>query len=258
MKTTKAMKKSVDRVLAMTEDDLMSLGCVTTNNHNRPNSFIDRGSSVLGVAHVDFVGDEHRKPRWDGSTITSNRLDDRLGVWLMLNYLPSIGINFDLLLTTDEEIGQSTAEHFQPQKQYNWMFQFDRRGDDVVMYDYESDECVELLIDYSFEVGRGSFSDICMLGGLGCRGFNFGTGYHNEHTPNCHANLKHTLKNAKKFAKFFREVCNVHLQYEQEELYDDYQLVGTWPCLACNYGLDTHWNFCPMCGCQNFSTEDWS
>ncbi len=48
-----------------------------------------------------------------------------------------MGINVDVLLTTGEEMGQSSAAYFDPgEKKYNWMFQFDRGGTDVVTYDY--------------------------------------------------------------------------------------------------------------------------
>ncbi|MCP6726064.1 hypothetical protein NL526_28810, partial [Klebsiella pneumoniae] len=67
--------------------------------------------------------------------------DDRLGLYYIMEILPSLGINVDVLLTTDEEIGQSSASEFKKAegKQYNWMFMFDRHGyGNVVMYQYET------------------------------------------------------------------------------------------------------------------------
>ena len=40
------------------------------------------------------------------------QLDDRLGVWCLLNALPTMGVNLDVLLTTGEEICKSRRAIF--------------------------------------------------------------------------------------------------------------------------------------------------
>jgi hypothetical protein len=83
------------------------------------------------------------------------------------------------------------------------MFQFDRHGTDAVLYEYDSEENRERLERFGFAIGRGSFSDICYLDELGISGWNIGTGYHNEHSRRCYANLGDTLANAARFAEFW-------------------------------------------------------
>lgn len=172
---------------------------------------IDRGAQILGVGHLDCV--KYERPKQYGDIVTCPQLDDRLGVWCLLDLLPRMGLNFDVLLTDCEEVGQSTAEHFKTSKHYRWIFEFDRRGTDVVMYDYETSEYRQLLRDFDFSVGNGSFSDICSLDHLGATGFNFGTGYHNEHTSECFADLRDTMSQACRFATFFKANELVDMPY---------------------------------------------
>src|SRR5687767_14937641 len=96
-----------------------------------PLTYIDRGGSVLAVAHLDWV--MRRKPMLSKQGIIQcPQLDDRLGVWVILDVLPAIGVQVDVLLTDSEEVGASTAGYFIPKKDYNWVFSFDRAGMDVV------------------------------------------------------------------------------------------------------------------------------
>jgi hypothetical protein len=202
--------------------------------------FIDNGGDVLAVAHLDVA------PRIEklqgvfsasGSTVRSVALDDRLGAYLICDFLPRLGLKYDILLTEGEEVAMSTAEHFQPAKQYNWMFQFDRSGTDVVMYEYENAAMRELLTGSGFEVGRGAFTDLCWLSHLGIKGFNFGTGYYNAHDPSCFADLRHTAKVIKLFKSFYR--ANVGILWEHEaadpeadeylpDYYGEYGKDGLW------------------------------
>jgi len=133
----------------------------------------DNGASVLGVAHLDSV--LRAPPEKEGPFVYAPQLDDRLGVWILLDVLPRLGVKVDVLLTDCEEIGQTTARFFRPNRDYNWIFEFDRRGSDVVMYQYESDAYSDLLRDYGFRLGRGSYSDIAALEHLGV------TRFHNDH-----------------------------------------------------------------------------
>jgi len=121
-----------------------------------------------------------------------------------------LGIRVDVLLTDDEEIGRSTASEFMPSKQYNWMFQFDRRGQDAVHYEYNA---MAPHIKRHFTLGRGSFSDICWLDHIGCSGLNIGTGYYNEHTRNSYADLRHTAAQIQRFQNMWNELKDQHIPH---------------------------------------------
>ena len=104
-------------------------------------------------------------------------VDDRLGCALALGCTSWA----DILFTDCEEQGRSTAAYFQAPRAYNWIIGFDRRGTDVVTYDYDDKDWLDVLGDY-FTVGHGSFSDIGYLEKLGTACVNMGVGYYNEHT----------------------------------------------------------------------------
>ncbi len=169
----------------------------------------DNGSPILAVAHLDSVQKNGTctVTRTSGGLLAcSGALDDRLGVYTILELLPALGIKCDWLLTTDEEMGQSTAEEFYTDsKQYNWMFQFDRGGTDVVMYDYETPERAALVKESGARVGQGSFSDICNLTQLECAGFNWGVGYQDYHSPRSHAWLEDTFRMVTYFVDFYKD-----------------------------------------------------
>lgn len=179
--------------------------------------FKDNGAKVLGVAHLDTVlGLDHfYKMEVNGDPIVLNaQLDDRLGAYALIHLLPSLGINFDLLLTEGEETGNSTAQHFKPSKEYNWMFSFDRHGDDVVLYQYESKVINDALKSSKFRIGKGSFSDIAFLDHLGIKGFNVGTGYEGEHTDMSYANMTTFKAQVERFRKFYDQ--NKDKQYKHD------------------------------------------
>jgi hypothetical protein len=130
------------------------------------------------------------------------QLDDHLGIAVILEWLKGVG-KFDVLLTDDEEVGQSTASYFDPPRQYRYMIEFDRNGSDCVFYQYNE------ILEYTFleagwEVGRGSFSDISFLGHIGCEGVNVGIGYHREHSENCYCNLSEVNTQLMKFAVWYK------------------------------------------------------
>ena len=83
----------------------------------------DHGAKVLGVAHLDTV--MNRTPRLRDSVVIAPQLDDRLGVFCLLNLLPSMGITVDVLLTTGEERGRTTAANFYGS--YNWIVELTGR-----------------------------------------------------------------------------------------------------------------------------------
>jgi hypothetical protein len=177
----------------------------------------DNGSNVLAIAHLDSVQTARHcsvSTVGDGSKIAfSPVLDDRLGVYIITSLLPKLGIKADVLLTIGEEVGKSTASLFEstwkqdtadlPKKQYNWMFQFDRAGTDVVMYQYRNQASVKLLEAVGYKVGTGSNSDISKLDDMGCVGFNFGCGYDNYHSYRAFAWLDETFEMVARFTKFY-------------------------------------------------------
>ena len=155
-----------------------SLGDCEQTAHG-PMIFIDNNAPVLAVGHLDYVDfkEPKRKKQYKNTIIYDcPQLDDRLGVWMILDILPLAGIKCDILLTDSEEQGQSTAQYFKPTKKYNWIMEFDRQGTSTVMYDYDDNDMRQLLREYDFEIEYGAFTDICSLESLGCKEFNFGVG----------------------------------------------------------------------------------
>jgi hypothetical protein len=203
---------------------------------NSRHAYIDNGGDVLAVAHLD-VSPSIQKFRKSfyvcGRKIFSPSLDDRLGAYLICDFLPRMGLTYDILLTEDEEVGLSTAMDFIARKDYNWIFEFDRRGDDVVMYQFHDSDMADLLETSGFKVGTGSFTDICELDNLGCKGFNFGTGYHLEHSRRCYANLKITAHMVKLFIEFFK--ANSHIHYPHDEA-DNWYSSRSWSKGSWKYG----------------------
>ncbi len=169
--------------------------------------FRDNGASVLAVAHLDTVaGPGQRAARFTtseaGPVVFSRALDDRLGAYIILELLPALGITYDWLLTTDEETGQSTAQHFTALKDYDWIIEFDRGGTDVVMYQYDNEDTRLAVKMAGARVGEGIFTDICYLDHLGVKGFNWGTGYRDYHSARSHAFLNDTFDMVGKYLRF--------------------------------------------------------
>lgn len=126
------------------ERDFADFGTVVTQGDRRDEgstyTFKDNGSPVLAVAHLDTVQEASYSSifRVKGERVLlCPRLDDRLGVYIITRLLPRMGITCDLLLTTGEEVGCSSAELFLTDKQYNWAFSFDRSGADCVLYQHD-------------------------------------------------------------------------------------------------------------------------
>jgi hypothetical protein len=206
-----------------------SLGDTTHTAHG-PLTYIDRGSNVLAVAHLDWVkfnpNPVIRKQYQNIRISKCPQLDDRLGAWMMLDVLPRAGITCDVLLTDSEESGNSTAESFNPPKKYNWIMELDRAGSDVVMYDYEDKEVRDLMREYEYKVGVGVFTDICELQDLGCKAFNFGVGYHNQHTDECYANLSETFDSFRKVQEFYEHWKDEHFPHTKVETYSNWSYGG--------------------------------
>lgn len=184
--------------------------------NNRRYTYIDRHSKVLAVAHLDTVLEDKTfdyVQLKNDTVVYSSELDDRLGVYAILSYLPALGAHFDVLLTEDEESGMSTAREFFTDKNYNWIAEFDRRGDGVVMYQYEDQDMRDLMSKYGLRVYRGTFTDICELEHLGCKAFNFGVGYDSEHSTYCNVSLNLFQRQMAMFMKFYWAYRKIHLPH---------------------------------------------
>ncbi|HXC77362.1 MAG TPA: hypothetical protein VNU19_09945 [Candidatus Acidoferrum sp.] len=167
----------------------------------------DNGSQILAVAHLDHIWPNagcHVIHTAGGLLALSGALDDRLGVYVILELLPKLDIGCDWLLTTDEEVGLTTAADFRTDKQYNWMISFDRGGRDVVMYQYDTPELRQRVMSAGGTPGEGSFGDISSLSHLNCAGLNWGVGFYEYHGPRSHAWLNDTFALVAQFVRFYR------------------------------------------------------
>lgn len=183
--------------------------------------FKDNEADILAIAHMDSVQSKKdfgvAKYISGREVVLSPTLDDRLGVYVICELLPKLGLKTDILLTTDEESGNSTAKLFQTDKKYKWMFQFDRAGTDVVMYQYENKEALDKLKGVGFLTATGSASDISKLDDLGCLGFNFGIGYQDYHFERAHADLMDVVEQVGRFLEFHKVYCREHMAYDKSK-----------------------------------------
>lgn len=189
----------------------------------------DNGAKILAIAHLDTVlpathFEILKLPH--KIEVYSPTLDDRLGAYVILEALNQSDIKYDILLTLDEEKGRSTAKNFiLPEgKEYNWVFQFDRAGTDIVFYDYEyQSEWVQAFQKHGFKVGMGSYSDIDSLD-IGVCGVNLGVGYEWQHTKDCFANLGDMNSMVKKFISFYNEFKDTKFEFTKPAYgsYNDY------------------------------------
>ena len=198
----------------------------------------------------------------------------RLGCYIITNLLPKLDIRCDILLTTNEECGCSTAEEFTltSSKEYNWVVGFDRAGEDAVLYSYSRQSKWKKAVGKHFTVRRGTYSDISSMTGLGVCGVNVGIGYHNQHTEYCYASLMELSRQIERFRKFhqeFKEEKFPYESYDEFELYDhdwrkyswryefeDDDFLRVWECSQCKKiitememeEINPTYQTCPYCG----------
>lgn len=189
----------------------------------------DNGADILAVAHLDsvlpFTHFDFARLRQD-TLIFAPNLDDRLGAYIILEMLANVkGLKYDILLTLNEENGQSTAIDFNPPKerQYNWMFMFDRVGTGCTVYNYKGVDWELALDNAGFSVHKGSYSCIASLGFLGCKGVNFGAGYHDNHSPYAMAMKSEILSQVRHFMLFYEMNFNIYYQYEEPKYSNYYE-----------------------------------
>jgi len=180
----------------------------------------DNGARVLAVAHLDTVCQDRTTTVADtaaGPIVMSGALDDRLGAYVIAEMLPRLGLTYDLLFTEGEEQGMSTAQYFDPanhhDRTYDWVIEFDRGGTDVVLYQYEDDDLINLVEDTRARVSQGVFSDISYMGHLGVKAMNWGVGYRDYHGPRGHAWLEDTFEMVGYYLDFHDTNVGTHLPH---------------------------------------------
>lgn len=175
---------------------------------------INRGGNILVVAHVDCVQPPSATARLldlDGTPrLYSPVLDNRLGVYLALDVLPAYDVVADVLLTTNEERGASTAALVTTRKQYSWIVSFDRGSEDVVCYHYAHEALHQRLISSGFRIGQGSYSCIVETGHLEAQAFNVGCGVFEPHSPHAYVDLSMLARQLERFAGFYQRWHRTH------------------------------------------------
>jgi ribosomal protein L37E len=218
----------------------------------------DNGSSVLAVAHLDSVQGKRRfKMAGDRANpiVYSPTLDDRLGAYVIAELLPALGIVPDVLLTSGEESCNSSARLFDTDKQYNWMFSFDRGGTDVVAYQYDTSELRERIHAAGAPVGDGSYSDIADLDHLGCAGVNWGVAYRDYHGSNAYVPLNDLFLSVARFVRFWGANADVAMPHASDHWWQRGADDGaTDECEACGEDtLNSQTGICATCGYDEWS-----
>ena len=188
-----------------------------SKSENNRRIFIDNGGDVLFVAHIDTV----LPPKFTKQTkkrLYATGLDDRLGC--LLAYELGMELKADILLTDDEEKCKSTA-FYHDCKNYNWVVEFDRAGDDVVVYNKTNMDFLQKLSDY-WKIGIGSYSDIADLDTPACC-FNLGIGVKNGHFESCSVSLSMLRQQVKKFRKFYEKYHDTKFVADEDNGYDSYR-----------------------------------
>lgn len=170
-------------------------------------AILDRGCDTLAVCHLDTVN-RPSGPSIEDDIIASPVVDNRLGVYIIMELLAGKGIHSDILLTTGEETGRSTALLFDidTDRTYNWMYSFDRKGEDVALYQYKyNQEWTHALSSAGFELSDGISSDIAYLGNMGCAAANVGIGYNESfHSVKAYVDIEIMLRQLNRFTEFWR------------------------------------------------------
>lgn len=189
------------------------------DNLNKRRIFMDRGSLVLFVVHIDTV----QKPKFirrrktkSGKLkrIYAQGLDDRLGC--MIAFQLSEELNTDLLICDNEEQCRSTGQ-FHELKDYNWIVEFDREGKDVVTYDLDCDKFRNALLDY-WKIGFGTYSDVMSLQTQACC-MNLGLGHHFSHSKDSYVDVKVFKRQIAKFKSFYHKYKDVKFIRDYREAY---------------------------------------
>lgn len=213
--------------------ELVNRGGQIKGKLGEQHAFLDNDSNILAVVHTDTVQDCNHfavAEITDETIIYNPKLDDRLGVYTILDLLPKLGINPDILLTENEEIGQTTAADFKSAKQYNWIIEFDRAGTDAVTYQYD----FEAQVEEHFKIGQGLFSDISEMDHLNCMAFNIGVGYHDAHSRRAYMILEEYIDQIARFVRFHDNNADTHFPYKRiKSIFDWEEDEALYHCKKC-------------------------
>lgn len=222
---------------------------------------INRGAKVCGIAHVDTVG-RYDSPYYTGihegsNSVISIHLDDRLGVYTLLDVLSNL-IEIDIILTTNEEQMASTLVNFlyeNPKVNYNWVFSFDRQGEHAVFYDHDNQAWRDKVSEF-FYPDTGSYSDIKHW--TRSSAVNLGVGYYNPHRDFCYALEAVWRDQVIKFLKFYAKNKDRKFAYKKRpstldnNYYLKYATVAPSTCDFCHtveaiYRWDLKSKLCDTC-----------
>jgi len=183
-------------------------------------TFKDNNSDILFVSHADTVfpacKDIYDLTINNKRFIYSPMLDDRLGLYTMLYYLPSMGINADWLITDHEESMSSSAMFFKTQKKYNWIVEFDRKELNPVLYMYNTPKIMDALHSVHIYPVRGSCSDISFMTHLNTVCINWSIGYRNEHTEYCHLKVSDYYACMEDFTRFYHKYKDIRFPFKED------------------------------------------
>lgn len=230
-------------------------------------------TSPMIVCHADTVVSRGNGPHAFAYDIKTKRaqsiaLDDRLGIACMFYGIKSKSFLRDcaMLICDDEETGQSSARKFALEVTPNFLVELDRRGTDVVCYEYDTPILRSLLKSVGYSIGSGSFSDICYLDGYGVAGFNVGIGYHREHSTECYANLADTFDQLARLQKFIQQFGHIRLEHDPY-FCDDYRYYGLpkksyqgyddYPAKVSTNALDDNYDDFGLGSNGYYSKKDW-
>jgi hypothetical protein len=178
----------------------------------------NEGAKVLLVAHVDTVL-QTTKPVITTKTVVARGLDDRLGVFMCMSLLEERD-DVDVLITDDEEVGMSSAEHVPTKdlEKYNCIIELDRGGSDFVHYGLADDDLIGAYSKYS-KVGYGLASDICYLDRPSCGCINVGIGYYLPHAKGSYAVIDEYIAAYSNVSDFISKYKDTHFKPHTKPVY---------------------------------------
>ncbi len=200
--------------------------------------FIDRQADILFVAHLDTVLPPKFK-RQTKNRIYATGLDDRFGCMIAYNLSEQLGA--DLLLTDHEESFATTAKYHDC-KEYNWIAEFDKAGDDVVTYQLDNPEFRQALKEY-WILNFGTYSDISQLYTEACC-MNVGIGYEKAHSEDSYICLKTMEEQVRKFVKFFEK-------HKDTAFAQDFSCPDLDSDRSVYYNYDRYEDVCELCGLEH-------
>lgn len=231
--------KQLQKRCAMQVENFLALGD-TIGQKDWELVYIDNGADILAVANMDISwdGQDHffvsRRGNGDPVIVHSPRLDGRLGLYLVTDLLPVLGVKSDILLTMRGGLISSGVE-FDPAKQYNWMFSFDFAGVGAELYDFWTLDLRDILLAHEIAPYHGGYSDIADMDHMGCSGINFGNGSFDYGSQFAYAWLDITSLMVHKFLGFYKDYGHIYLPHESFDSETD------WPTTVDGFDPETDW-----------------